>query len=767
MAERCGGGRPDRVRRGHGRAWGARATALLSFVALLAPARGSAQGTIAGVVSASPGDTPIPGAEIRVVGAGRSTSTGDRGEFALTDLPAGVYSVQVRALGWRATALEGLRVHEAATTRVDVELDPSPLALEEVVVRPSDVRLDASVSAGARPLTRRQLDDGPTMGQDLFRAAARLPGVAASEFLATLHVRGASTEELLVRLDGLELVEPFHLKDLGGMLSLVDEGSIGSVTLLPGGLPARIGGGDVSAMDLRTRSASAEGAHTELGLGLASARVQAGGRLGSGGDWMISSRLGYLGFVLSLAQPGFWADPKFYDVFAKTRFRLGTRSELSTHVLRTGEKLAVEDGDLTLTSGWGSTYAWANWDFRPVPSLSARTVVSFGRIDRDRSGGRSLEASPAPLTVSDVRTLDVASARQRWNLRPSDAFGVEWGWRAGASRARYDYERVEHGAGEPERALFDRWATETGVHGTLELRPFSPLALDAGVRWDHRAPERRARFSPRLGATLGDETSLRVAWGRHWQPQALHELEVQDGVHVLDVDQGAEQLVVGVAHRVAGALRVRVDAYRRRTSDPRPYHLNLDPNFDLFPESMGDRFLLAPTEGRARGIELLLETAGAGPIRWTVSYVLSSAEDRVAGVWLPRPWDQRHAFSGEIAWRSSDAWSLSLSGRYHTGWPATPHEVVRAYRSGTLDPMQVAEKVNSARLGDYRRVDLRFTRAVAVAGSRLDLFVDVFNALGHRNMRRLPTPEAPGPEGSRFMDRYLPRTGAIGLTLRF
>jgi hypothetical protein len=87
-----------------------------------------------------------------------------------------------------------------------------PAALDEIVVS-ARYSLLRDEPVAIVDLDREQIMELPHFGDDLFRAVSILPGISSKDFSARFNIRGGPHDELLVRLDGLELFEPFHLED--------------------------------------------------------------------------------------------------------------------------------------------------------------------------------------------------------------------------------------------------------------------------------------------------------------------------------------------------------------------------------------------------------------------------------------------------------------------------------------------------------------------------------------------------------------------------
>ena len=123
--------------------------------------------------------------------------------------------------------------------------DPTSLgpvvALKAYVVTPSRFGIAQERVATNATLTNSELKALPQLGEDLYHTITRLPGLAADDFSAKFWVRGAPNSEILARLDGVDLIEPFHLKDFEGALSIVDLRTIGSIDLVTGGFTTDCG----------------------------------------------------------------------------------------------------------------------------------------------------------------------------------------------------------------------------------------------------------------------------------------------------------------------------------------------------------------------------------------------------------------------------------------------------------------------------------------------------------------------------------------------
>ncbi|MCY3932184.1 MAG: TonB-dependent receptor plug domain-containing protein [Acidobacteria bacterium] len=126
-----------------------------------------------------------------------------------------------------------------------------------------------------------------------MRAVAAIPGIASSEEWAKFNLRGGLFRDTAIRIDGLEIFEPYHLKDFGrgGVFSIIDPKVIGSLDLIPGGFPAEYGDKMAGVLDM-TMARPATDLETRLGVSLAGVWGAASGSFGAEDEsrWQVSAR---------------------------------------------------------------------------------------------------------------------------------------------------------------------------------------------------------------------------------------------------------------------------------------------------------------------------------------------------------------------------------------------------------------------------------------------------------------------------------------------
>jgi hypothetical protein len=292
-----------------------------------------------------------------------------------------------------------------------------------------------------------------------------------------------------------------------------------------------------------------------------------------------------------------------------------------------------------------------------------------------------------------------------------------------------------------------------------------------GARWDHQTldPGTSGSLGPRLSLRyrLGERTLLRVSGGRFEQSQAINEVQVSDGVQRFFAPQRARHVVLGFEHELTNGVQLRIEAYEKAMSRLRPRYENVLHSLTLLPELKPDRALISPESALARGVEVFVSDGSAARFDWWSSYSYGRVRDRIAGVDVPRSWDQTHAVSGGLGWETT-RWNLSVAATYRSGWPATVP--LRLVDSGGV-PLVVTGPRNAERVGVFRSLDLRAARVFSLRRSELTAFVEISNAFDWRNEccveYELETEDAGGTALGLTPIEYLPRVPSLGFVWSF
>jgi hypothetical protein len=273
------------------------------------------------------------------------------------------------------------------------------------------------------------------------------------------------------------------------------------------------------------------------------------------------------------------------------------------------------------------------------------------------------------------------------------------------------------------------------------------------------------------------------------------------------VSERARHLVLGLSQEWATRWTARVDVYRRSLDDLVVGRLETAEETEEriarydFPEDLAGEIPMTPivtsqpangARGVAQGLEVIVSRRPAGSgsgLSGQVSYTLASAEREAYGGRAPFDYERRHALSAVLEWRPLEGLSLGATWRAASGFPRTPAVGVRVAAApgpgSSLVPARDdsgqlvygadfgdISNLNSARLPDFARLDLRATLRPRGRDGRFLVYLDLINVLGRENAGRINTVLVRGPDPERPVVTEepvlsLPFVPSLGLRFRF
>jgi hypothetical protein len=197
---------------------------LLLLSLLLAATLVSAQtfrGSILGTVSDTSGAV-LPGATVKVKNAGtgleRTSQTTAEGNYTISELPIGTYSVTVSQAGFQTSVTSNVVVDVATERRVDIALKPGQVADTVEVTGEAIAQVDTTTDELGGTLTAQTIANIPVNGRDYTKLIYLNPGVAGSPdqisdspgSFGTFSMNGSRGRSNNFLLDGTDMNDGFR-----------------------------------------------------------------------------------------------------------------------------------------------------------------------------------------------------------------------------------------------------------------------------------------------------------------------------------------------------------------------------------------------------------------------------------------------------------------------------------------------------------------------------------------------------------------------------
>jgi len=719
------------------------------------------------------------------------------GLFHYQRLEPGQYAITITADGFD-TVNRVVDLQAGQVRVVRVEMDRGIAELETLTVSASRYVL---FSNSQFFIDQRAIQALPDLGEDPVRSVQRLPGSAASGLSSRSHFRGGEHNETAIYLNGLQLLDPFHIRNYHSIFSSIDARAISGVEAYTGGFPA-LYGDHMSGVLLLDTQKPEQPLRTELGLSVYNTSVLSSG-FTSGGtfDWLVSARRSNLGLLLNKDL----GEPDYFDVFAEAGFNFSDSTRLSFNALYADDQivLVTERDPVELERSVSTTHSehfWLLLENQWTPFLSSETVLSYSGFN-NRHQAEMNDPDKTTGAVIDNRETDIFGFRQGWLYDGFAGHNLRWGLELRALQAKYEYaSRATYsgfydgypGITDPFsseiRAAPDGLAYALYLSDRWDVTP--QTALQMGLRWDwqdYTEPVTGGQLSPRLSLlhSVNSAVDLRLTWGRYYQAQPINELQVEDGIDHFFRPQRAAHWIAGAQYRSPSGYRLRAEVFSKDYERLKPRFENLYDPLSLIPQLQPDRIRLDPESARAKGVELTLEYRGNEDLSWWATYTWSKATDRLHGDDELRSWDQRHAVQAGVAWQHGP-WEMGVAVSVHSGWPATGmslgmrpagDEDEGEDQDGNDEDGEEYEYFpipgprNAEHYSPFATLDIRISREFPVKIGRFSAFFEVTNTTNRKNECCIDYDTEETEDGSVYLDGtidyWLPIIPAIGVLWEF
>ena len=244
---------------------------------------------------------PLSGAVVRIITTDPPVTVqcNADGEFDIEGVPVGRHSFHVSLTGYRDRVLRSVLVSSGKETELPVLLQErvsTEVDADDTVAYEMNPPLNPSAVVSARSFTPEDTERYAASVGDPARVAQSFAGVAAlNDENNEIAIRGNAPSGLLWRLEGIEILNPNHLRseagESGGRLSLLSNTVLGTSDFYTSAFPAEYGNALSGVFDMHFRKGNSR--KNEFTLQLGTQGVQAGleGPLPvDGGSWLLNYR---------------------------------------------------------------------------------------------------------------------------------------------------------------------------------------------------------------------------------------------------------------------------------------------------------------------------------------------------------------------------------------------------------------------------------------------------------------------------------------------
>ena len=702
--------------------------------------------TLSGYVSDLDSDESLIGVSVLLPELNTGTITNEYGFFSLT-LPAGVYTVQIRYLGFETLTRE-LSLNEDVNE--NFELTPQAEILDEVIVEENIELLNVrNPQMSVNKLAINTIKKIPAvLGEvDVIKSITLLPGVTnAGEGASGFNVRGGAADQNLILLDEAILFNSSHLF---GFFSVFNPDAIKDIQLYKGGIPASYGGRASSVLNIYQKEGNRKKFESQGGIGLISSRLLLEGPLKKEkSSFLIGGRSSYAHLFLPLIESVDNNKAYFYDLNTKMSYTLNDRNTiyLSGYFGRD-----VFDIDNLFDLAYGNSVANFRWNHLFSNKLFSNLSLIYSDYDY---------------------TLDFGLAEFDWNLGITN-FNFKYDFKHylnDKTKLEYGlngiYYKFDPGFIQPTaesspvqaRKLENKFAFENAVYAGVSYQLSSKINLQAGLRlsnflrlgqkmntyandnpllyiessqiYEEAQPTGSVTYSkgeviksftypePRFSMAyqLDSDQSFKLSYNR--MAQYLHLISNTNSPTPIDVwapsgkyidPQLLDQVAVGYFKIFDNnRYNLEVEAFYKTIQN----RLDYIDGAELIANDAIEQILLTG-QARAGGLEVLFRK-NEGKLTGWIAYTLSRSEQQTPGRtpsevginygnWYATPYDKTHDISITTNYDLNKRWNLNANFIYQTGQPITYPNAQYQFSGFSIPNF---ESRNSSRLPAYHRLDV-------------------------------------------------------------
>lgn len=757
---------------------------------------------------------PIEYANVLVVGGnnnGVGAATDMDGNFVIEKVKPGICQLSVSYLGYKSVITPDYII-SATTPFIEIEMDEDSNTIEGVVVRPNRFNKTIESPVSMKVIGLREIEKSPGANRDISRIVRSYPGVSFSPigYRNDLIVRGGGPSENRFYMDGIEIPNINHFATqgaTGGPVSIVNADLIREIKFYTGAFPANRSGALSSVLDFSLQDGNPDKQTFKATVGASELSLSGSGHLGKKTTYLFSVRQSYLQFLFDVLGLPFL--PNYIDAQVKVKTRFSDTDELTFLALTGIDKMKLNTDEDSESAQYILSY---------LPTIEQETFT-IGATYRHYAGkhvqtftlshnylnNKNIKYRNNDESSEDNLTLRLRSLEQKTSFRAENrSYLGNWTMREGVELNYSSYTNNTWQRLFTDVPVISDYNTDLGLFswGLFALAdytsPDKKLTASAGLRADaanYAAQTKRVweQLSPRVSISyaLNEMWSISGGSGIYYQlpPYTALGFKNSEGVWV---NKGLDYMRViganlGFDWRWRDRWIVSVEGFYKGYGD---VPLSIRDQVPLTCKgndygTSGDEALVSSAEGRAYGLETMVQWNIPDKLNLTGSFTLFKSEYRnnSSSPYIASAWDNRFVLNLSGTYDFPKHWSVGAKLSCIGGSPYTPYDVEKSSLVEAWDaqgrPYYDYDAYNTGRLDAFAQLDLRVDKDFYFKKWRFGVYLDLQNITGSKLKQPdalmstgvIENPEAPHSEQRYVMKTVKQESGTIlptiGLTVEF
>ncbi|MFA6540550.1 MAG: TonB-dependent receptor [Bacteroidota bacterium] len=688
--------------------------------------------TLSGFVTDKANGESLPFANVYIKELKIGAATNIDGYFAIPNVPEGEFVVQVSLLGYRTQSFTINTVNGKNVVR-NIQLTDQSVQVNEVIISGEKEEELRTTQTGRIVMQAKDIAQLPTIGEaDVFRALQMMPGVkAVSEVSSGLNVRGGSSDQNLILLDGTVVYNPYHLF---GFFSTFNNDAIKDIDLMKGGYPAEYGGRLSSVLNVTNIDGDRVNTHGKASISLLSTRVTGEGPLGNG-SWFLSGRRTYFDQIVSIAKLDTGKDALplyyFYDANLKINQDFGQNDKLSlvSYFGQDDLRWSLGNNDISIRMRWGNRTNALNWTHLFSQTLFSNFTASYSYYKANTvfDFGQSFSQVNSVEDYSLKGDIDFFVTNDHLSK-----IGVWW--------SQYKITYTQTGDGEPY--LFLERPAQIAFYAQDNWTIDERWITQFGFRVEYQDLTKKILLGPRFNIryNLDEYSSLKFATGLYYQFLNAVPAGNESGFSPFDIWVPIDErmnasesydFVLGYDTKVFEGYSITVESYYKKMIDLLQFKRE-------FTDTKEVSELFNVGSGRAYGVEVFVQKKIGdltGSIGYTLSWTHRTFPSLNNGIEFYPKYDRRHDISLAGNYQLNEHWRLSAVYSYATGQGYTMG--VGRYDVnfiGNQEEKTLAGPLYNRRLAPYHRLDVSITKQTTFFGLKGSWYFQIYNVYNHKNV---------------------------------